>query len=431
MNIIKTFPPLATLAAGLLLLAGCSSDQGVSGSDFATNTDTTTTLATSTFPSELITGTGGQAWDGKDPEVIGSQSMLITLDGWSYKNLESLKLTWEDDLGKKGVVSFTAATQENIAALQQLDPEALTLIGSRVISPSSDLSCTSEGCTGTHPYDLAWLTQPELVPTFGTSYAAYGIKNLAYYSTLNLSAGSKNVRIDADGEKAFTLDTSLAGGKDTATLGSAFGMVFPLESSWLTDGDNWRDIGGPIRSTVAQARVSAETNAVTFPSSGLGSPWEKALGLSNSALTFQSSPTTGCGMGVLCIPGKAGASVAQKLVTTAKPLTLCNASGEAAAAVLITGSGEINFEHPTNQYGLNNVNGEPLINISPAGGASYGGLPAQLAQGPVGAEFTVLYVLDLSGYVSDILGEASNSSATLTPFTEPYEFYGEKWKTCS
>jgi hypothetical protein len=295
--------------------------------------------------------------------VMAADQVGVVLDGWSMKNLGAGQLGVSvTPTSPVAPLAFRAADMADVRNLLERAPGLLADAASRMISPASAVHCTSAGCRDAQgAIPLEEFVDPTTIPGLGAEYKGYHITSTLYVSELPIDPsmgfyvrlGSSFTQVNGTAMSAVVPDSS-AGVSTNGyqvnrwLVGVGLGQVFSIDPAWRHDvhpeltswglaGVPWTPAGG----------VLGEVRGGGAFSSGLGANDPAAATLSASQLTYMTSPTTGCGPGVLCVPGVAATSVT---VASTLQRTAC-ASGYPAGVVDVSATWAHDFTAPTNQWG--------------------------------------------------------------------------------
>lgn len=304
----------------------------------------------------------GNAIDG--PTGAGSRRVTLLMDGWSVRTLEGTKATYQasaDTYRSKVAqlpLSFTPVSEADLGELAATTPDLLTRVMARLVTVDADLSCSAAGCTSAAgPVPVTWLVDPSSIPGYGPSYTGFKLGAGLFQATMVVPEDTAVVTVQAPGwsPRALHLATKEAPtegpeaaevappgpdngyGRDRYLLGAALGQFFPLEPSWLLASD--APAGTKATDSVHRGLANkvgkvelAEWQAAPPFIGGLSVPVPAAGGLNPSQLTWMSSPSTGCGPGVACVPEKSQSSVSDLKTSLVKA---CNAKGAQVAVVVL------------------------------------------------------------------------------------------------
>jgi len=374
--------------AGLVILAGLGW-MVVSSTTSSAPVAPPTTLASQVGSNSTVTQIGGNgvtsvtALVGSDQGTPAQSGMAgavsvsssvptkgqiaVYMDGWSMANLKTSYLGIStSNLGPSAPTSWRTVTSADVAELQKDAPGLLQDVATRMISPASSVKCTTTGCVGPQgAIDPSWFVNPSAIPGLGAEYQAYGIAHTLYVMTLSQSAASSfwlrygNSAISvtpappagaSSGGPALGPTAAEGYGADRYLVASGMGQLFFPFANWKMAKSptlfNW--VPTSTTSATSGADMAVARTGLMF-TGGLGTVTTSAVNLNNGQLTYMTSPSTGCGVGVLCVPGVAsGLRVSASAGTTGK---YCE-SGSQVAAVVVHEKWTYDFTGPTLQNGV-------------------------------------------------------------------------------
>lgn len=270
-------------------------------------------------PTPTVTYPSGQ------PDTAG-----LWIDGWSYKITEGHPVQGVDgSVTEPKAVTFIPATDADVEALSKRSPEVLTQVAARMISADPKLNCTSEGCTtSTGSFPLSWFTHPDQIPDLGPVYQGWGVTSLLYHTPISISNDDvASVEVSADGYESYFFevfkpsparcDESGCGQATPPTtdlvISAAFGQLFSPWAAWLDE----PSLDYFPTTTIAAAEPrEIPTDLLDPPTgiNGLSEPTDTTSRFDTSALTYFSSPTTGC-PGFICTPAAVSTVVNNNTLT--------------------------------------------------------------------------------------------------------------------
>ena len=298
--------------------------------------------------------------------VPGKHQIALYMDGWSMKNLNPKLIGISlSNIGASSPTQWRPVTSADVSELMADAPGLLRDVAARMISPASAVTCTTSGCTDPQgAIDPSWFVDPTKIPGLGAEYQGYGITHTLYVTVVNVpTSESFWLRY---GNSAIIVSpppaqhTSSSGGQTPATsgdgylaerylVGSGFGQVFFTSPSWLetpAQGYSWKSFSE--NGALSGGDMDLASTGTIF-TGGLGSDALSATGWLAEQMTYATSPTTGCGPGVLCVPGIA--SPAAVTVSSHQAGLWCTSKSQAGVNV-VQATWRYNFKVPTNQYGM-------------------------------------------------------------------------------
>ena len=388
----------------------------------------------------------GGAGPGKDvaPNVAGDGKVLPTvlptgegivllLDGWSAAGIDTADLTILSAEGERKPIQFRPATGEDLRTIAGTEPEAVRRVAARMYSADPNIVCDAKGCRDSkESIDFETLAKIGTSPVHGSMYQAWGIENGAWVATIpddftDVWYGTRNLTVMRDyvGSTDYTMPNS-AFGKAIA-ISISFGQIYPTTPLWLesgvseppTDFETILEEEGPeYDATRAEAFLG-----------GLHADVPDARGLGAGVLTWMSSPTTGCGSGVLCVPGIIKAD------TKASETQKFEVCSDYLRGVIEQGAIDVSytFGKPIHQFGAwggseadgNRPGGVPLWRTTPP-----------YAEGVIEIHYEYAHLYDRfglrrkAGRVS-IVGEDSLEDTSRVPNAEDLSvWFGGFWQVC-
>jgi hypothetical protein len=327
-------------------------------------------------------------------------AITLVLDGWSKAGISNGSLTWSEGNGKRTPVQWTAVDETVLRQIAAVKPDVLTRLAARMYSADPALTCDTEQCQdSTGEIEYAALVDPTKGKVHGAMYEAWGIRNGAWTATIpsetaSLWFGAQQLVIARSDETPdFTPEGERATGEVIA-LAISFGNLHPIAPAWL-DGatptlTEFNSVEVDETGKYAHNAVPAESFLV-----GVHSEVPAAANLGASRLTWMTSPTTGCGAGVICVPGVAKSEIETGEVTAE---LVCS---ETYTGVLETGTIRVSYVYPeiTHQFGIwgdaqpsiVTENGIPLWKVTPP-----------YVSGPIELIFMYAHLYDQNGIYSKV-----------------------------
>ena len=290
------------------------------------------------------------------------QDLYIYLDGWSRSLLPGDAKIYDAATGEEASASFLPLNEKDIKSSLAKAPEVLSTMLARLYATDYKFSCSANGCAdsrGVVPAEK-YLSSPSLIPTLGKIYTAYGIDHALYLAKfkvhsktglLSLTIGNSNrYAIDAVGKivpSGFAdQSTIMVGpengyGKRTFGFSAGLGRIFLTQPSWIGNSPllfNYQPYGVQDYSAPslnANKSMPLQLGLADFSAASL------VNGLNDSQLTFYTSPSTGCGSFVLCLPGNIKPTISNLKTNS---FTLCTKVGTKATAEVY--NAELNLTLP-------------------------------------------------------------------------------------
>lgn len=383
-----------------------------------------------------------------------TQTVSIFTDGWSAKILGQVGATYTPSAGVTTATApasaplvFAPASVSQIGLVAKKSPALLTEIVSRMVTSDANVSCSSSRChSGAGRISFAELAKARSIPGYGASYVGWGVPSAVDVATITVPDSDVLLTISAPGWSSYgvSLVKQTAPGEpatpqdgykvDNFLVAAGYGQIFAPAADWTVKG------AGPFvesRSSGLAAAPSVAGWSTNPPfTEGLAVPTAAAEGLSDSALTYFTSPTTGCGDGMLCVPTAAHPRIEKASVTT---FAACNSAGTKGSATLLDMRWQPDYTALTAQSGI--WNGEPASRFAGAGkGTSGYGIgwtgEAPLVKGPVtirSVEFVITEgtpakTVDIPA-IDYQIGTDPGSSTVYTP-SSISRFTSNQWRAC-
>lgn len=350
---------LVTVVALVSLLSACSG----TSTDVApiTLADTPATTAprsettapnageTSTTDTRVDTTVGGMpddVLDMGDDIALADAATIIVLDGWSAASLAEDGIDWQYG-GTTSTITWRVADRADLAAIAARDTTAVTALAARLVTADPSLTCDTDECrTSSRVISFDELVDPQSSHLLGQQYREWGITGGVLVAASDATAGS--LRYGSTTYSISPLDSTEASETGLATstgvhaIGVAFGHLFPLDPRWL---DTDKPFYGVLPGSDTMSQETVDIDALFR---GLGTYIPAARALSSSQLTWRSSPTTGCGVGVLCVPGVVTATVD---VLDTQSTSVCSDAGDGRVDLYAV---DVTYTYPaaTHQFGL-------------------------------------------------------------------------------
>jgi hypothetical protein len=364
---------------------------------------------------------------------------VVLMDGWSYaaatSNPAAVPLAVRD--GQDYAVQFAALDGPQIAGLARDFPQTLELAIARMVEASTVVACDGDGCVLGDPADasdmcargicvepghrvsleeLAAWSDATTIPSLGKVYAAWDVPALLYMATIPVSGTALTLAV---GESVVELplavnsepiDEDLPGwlrdaqmvqggyGQDVFTVAYGLGHLFVPRTQWREEADSPYALD-----QVVQAPGSLETAGQYggAPMSGaVGTRLEAAVLLGPGQLTYATSPSTGCAIGVICLPiAEIPGTVDVRDTTTVEVCDLTGAPTSAIVSDIVT-TVELG-DRPVHQAGM--WDGASRADFPGKSGGYFSGQPI-LTTGTLRVRALPLYVEQSGGTLFDYSG---------------------------
>lgn len=366
-----------------------------------------------------------EAEGGAEEFDAGNAELLVILDGWSKAIVGSGKIEWSAGTGGgKQELTFRRATAEDFKNLALRDPSAVQQIVARTYTGDPAVNCGENGCT-ISGRDVLYneIANPQ-TGSLGGMYKEWGIDSTAWVAgiksnTAVLWYGTNKLEIS---KYAGISEDQLISDSGVRAVSSAFGVLFNTTAQWVS-GDRAYQIRDYVAGTPKAGVVAGDfmKGLATFVS-GVES-------LGDAQLTWRSSPTTGCGVGVLCVPTKIETKISGQAPESSE---FCNGTGKVGVefgAVDV----EINYEKSVNQFG---VWGDSIPDGALGGRPGIWIKTPPYVKGVVKTHHTYVHLYDSVG-LYEKLGRVSTidvdpiSDTTYIPKIEDVlKILGEGWQKC-
>lgn len=364
----------------------------------------------------------------------------VLVDGWSARTLAGAPLRARTSGGlTPAVPALSPVSESDLRELLNTSPELVTNALARQVSGSDDLVCGPDGCTaGGRDLDVAALVSaPSRVENLGAVYESWGVTSLLWHTSVTVPADDPEVTFSAQGFRAFTV-LGLPTGDDAGPhngwlrnrflVAAGFGQLFPVHPAWLED-DGGRLLAAPSEDTPRDIEVSASLLHVT----GLAAPRPRAKLLTPSALTYYSSPTTGCDVGVLCTPEAVAASLSD--VKRSQNTVCTTDAAQRNVAVMESAVLTVDFgSKTTHQFGMWAGKRVEEFKHSTGSGVLLGGVPP-VVRGEQSMRWSVIGLYSGPGaqlrVTSGFFGPASSDALSLVDALGGVSLDGTTWVPCS
>ena len=306
------------------------------------------------------------------PNVEVDGPLTLIIDGWSAASmdLDALRFVYGNQIVPVELQPLSAL---DLARVAERDADALERLVARVATSDPQLRCDAAGCaTANGVVELTDIASPTQLNGLGISYDGWGIEHGAWGAVLpalngELLYGDSRLTLiglaagfdfegNPDPEAAVTIDT-------VRTVGFAFGHLFELEPAWLDGNNPFIYYRGEPQGDANSTLTAVFMNDPALFGRGLGTSVDESRLLSPSQLTFRTSPTTGCGTGVLCVPGVADVDIDYDPTSI---IGVC-VDGEAAGQIVLSRfTLDYTYPAPTHQFGMwNGRQGDGTTDFGP------------------------------------------------------------------
>lgn len=284
---------------------------------------------------------------------LDDNDIVVLLDGWSAVGVRNDRFRFSagDTLRN---VTFTPATPELVRLAEERAPGVIERLAARLVSADTELVCDTERCHGRFgDVDVDTLvSDPAHIPGFGSMYEAWGVVHGVWIATIPATSGHLFYGNERVLVTNATRDDDIGNDRPRTgvhTIGVGFGKPFHLDPVWLsaTPAATERRFAYGAGDPALLAELAADP--ATF-ARGLGTGGTAVSQMTAAQLTYRTSPTTGCGVGVVCVPGVADVTVDD--VDSGDTFEVCTDSGETATALPVSFTVSVNVPAPVHQFGL-------------------------------------------------------------------------------
>lgn len=378
-----------------------------------------------------IEGESGSAPVNEDENM---RPITLLVDGWSVAGIADGSLQWSREMnGTREPVVLTPANADTLREIAALDPAAIVQVAARIVSGAPDLSCDTDGCRGGgEDISFEMLASPQTGGPFAEMYRTWGITSGVWVAQLQSRQayvwyGASQLAVTQTLPGAEVEETLGVVDSGVRPVGVAFGTVFRIQAEWL--GGKFGYGVRTFESIAAESLVGPQQVRADAFLRGLSSSVVGAGSLGAGQLTWRSSPTTGCGVGVVCVPGLVEASV------EATPVQRYNVCKDDLRGVMELGAVDVRFTYPnpTHQYGIwgserptGLIAGNPAIWVS----------TPPFVNGSVAQHHTYAHLYDTvglhekTGRISTIGVDDETETSAIPGETDITKVFGGGWVKC-
>jgi hypothetical protein len=328
------------------------------------------------------------------------------LDGWSYLSLPKSPIKYyvtqlNGEL-REGELKFNQlpATEYNI--LLSHNPKIIENLLSYLIT-NKKVHCSALSCKiDNKDFNLLNLADLTNNNDFSTIYKGYKINSAVYYADIPYNEGEvitlispKEKLIEINSIRTPDLNNNILEGKNMPIIYNyAFGNFFINNPLWIDGIQRWET---PSLEDITKFNNRKSTLSLPLYR-GLGDLSRNDLdSLSDSILTYLSSPVTGCGVLAICIPGEIDSKFT---ILESESAKLCGKNNDALFIDYIRSKITLTLKNPTHLYGIWNGNSSDSNNTNILG---YKGFP-NLSGGQIDMINNLLILKNSKNDIIDFIG---------------------------
>jgi len=328
------------------------------------------------------------------------------LDGWSYQSLPKSPIKYyvtqlNGEL-REGELKFNqlSATEYNI--LLSHNPKIIENLLSYLLT-NKKVNCSTLSCKiDNKDFNLLNLVDLTNNNDFSTIYKGYKINSAAYYADIPYNEGEvitlispKEKLIEINSIRTPDLNNNILEGKNIPIIYNyAFGNFFINNPLWVDGKQRWET---PILDNVTKFNNLKSTLSLPLYR-GLGDLSRNDLdSLSDSILTYLSSPVTGCGVLAICIPGEIDSKFT---ILESESAKLCGKNNDALFIDYIRSKITLTLKNSTHLYGIWNGDSDDSDNTGILG---YKGFP-NLSGGQIDMINNLLILKNSKNDIIDFIG---------------------------
>lgn len=359
-------------------------------------------------PSSAVSPSPSASASDPGPDRRPKTDVLLLTDGWSLRIAGSNDVIVTDADGDRDTVTFAPIDGDTLQRVLRDAPAALVPLLGRMFPMTDDIVCTVDGCAvDGEPVTLQQLADASTVPDLGPSYAGWGVPAVLYAAQSSVAADTRFEASIAGGEsvpliapvsspealegedfdlEALASDPYFGFNAGVYPVSTAFVRTFVPDPVWVSDRFEPRFpfTGGEVPELSVLEEIAA--GPVPFLD-GLNAPEPAAADLDGAALTWLSSPSSGCGPGVMCTPEAVPYAIVGDLVDV-RVEKACSPDGD-LGVIIRDALIDVSYPYPTHQTGAWYEQSSTVKPLSdkPAAAAFWRGTPA-LASGDVSLRVT-------------------------------------------
>lgn len=387
-------------------------------------------------------------WEGE------TTTIELYLDGWSWRTLgrDDIEFQVVTDVPEAvSIARFVPLDKDEVATAITQHPQMAQALLGRLATVQKSVICSQGNCAiDGNAIDAAeWLANPSTIPTWGASYKGWQIPAGLYRARVAVPVNATSLTLESPNwksshELALSITTAPGIGGTVVPprpyngwleggylLSAAFGLLFPTTADW-TGGENAvpftrADLPAPDG---VEDRPVRRWDALRL-ASGLRDTRDagELASLSSSQLTYLSSPTSGCGVAVVCVPDLITVTASDLNSTSA---TVCDTTGGVGRMTFTTATVTADLPAPTHLAGVwGETTPDTFANAKPGSSVlPFSGYPP-LAEGKATWRQGVLVLLDAAGGVIGISGSRNNAGPLQVQALNVPEHFGGTYKECT
>lgn len=280
------------------------------------------------------------------------------LDGWSYlslpKNPIKYYVTKNNGERREGELNFNQLPTTEYNILLSHNPKIIENLLHYLVT-NGKVSCSTLSCTiNNNKFNLLNLADLSNNNDFSTIYNGYKINSALYYADIPYNEGEvitiispKDQLVEINSLRTPDLNDNITDDKTNYNIYNyAYGIFFINNPLWSDGKERWE-----TPSLEDSTRFDNKKLPLSLPLyKGLGDLSRNDLNsLSNSILTYLSSPVTGCGVLAICIPGEIDSKYSILDSDSAK---LCGKNNDGAFVDFISSKITVILKSSTHLYGI-------------------------------------------------------------------------------
>jgi len=358
------------------------------------------------------------------PGVKATDSLKIFLDGWSYQLLAKKTISiYDATTNESATTNFKALSKDELTKLYPSNFLAIRSIVARLYPVAGILKCDKDGCRDDKGAKdiFNFLTDLGKTPTLGEQYAKENISQGIYLAEFKIHPTTSGLNLTIEGSptvivsvpKSLNDEVNSAAvvepspfngfGARSIALGYAFKKAFLLDPLWVSNQGKFNAASfNNNLSLVTIKQISSKPPLLLL--NDTSTYLENQL--TDSELTFRTSPATGCSSLTIC---STLATNPTYTTLSSKNYTFCTSKGKVTA---LYWQGKVSLDSKSPLY--------------------LGGLysPNKISVGNFSYFTHALYLLDSSG-ITTITSDRSLNTKQPWSTTEILSYIGSDFKICN